>query len=363
MTPEKILIVGGYGEVGRRLATQLEAKAPDRVILAGRHPEQARGLPARRIDLDDPESIEQALDGVAVVVACVRQREPHLLRAAVRRGLAYTSIAPPWMTWTETGPLRVEAQRSGARIILAAGLEPGITSVLVRAAADRLGGAVETIESALLLSLGDAYGADSMGFILEEVAEPYSIVVDGLTQPMHAFERSKVVVFPDPVGSRRAYTMPFRDQLYYPATVGAKTAIARIALDPPWLAGIVAALLRVGLRRVLRRGGHDAVHGGLDALRRRYRDRDRYALVLEVRGGGRVIRWTLVGRRQADATAAGVAAITEALWSREVEAPGVWLAEQVIAPGPFLARLAEQGIVPSSEEFPAPAVARPTARA
>lgn len=359
MTPEKILIVGGYGEVGRRLAAQLETAAPDRVIIAGRHPEQARGLPARRIDVDDPASIEQALDGISVVVACVRQREPHLLRAAVRRGLAYTSIAPPWMPWPETGSLRAEAERSGARIILAAGLEPGITSVLVRTAADRLGG-VESVESALLLSLGDAYGADSMGFILEEVTEPYSIIVDGRPQPMHAFERSKVVVFPDPIGPRRAYTMPFRDQLYYPATVGARTAIARIALDPPWLAGIVAALLRVGLRRLLRRGGHSAVHGGIDALRRRYRDRDHYALVLEARGGGRMIRWTLIGRRQAEATAAGVAAITEALWSREVETPGVWLAEQVIAPGPFLARLAEQGIVPSSEEFPA--VADPTAR-
>lgn len=350
MTRDKILIVGGYGEVGSRIAAQLEAERPGRVIVAGRHPEKARGLPARPIDLGEPDSIEGALDGIDTVVACVRQREPHLLRAAVRRGLAYTSIAPPRITWADTEPLRAEAERTGARIILGAGLEPGITSVLVRAAADRLG-AVETVESALLLSLGDTYGPDSMGFILDEVAESYTITVDGRPRAMHAFEDAKRVAFPSPIGRQRAYTMPFTDQFYYPTTTGARTAIARIALDPPWLADTIAALLRVGLRRALRRG-RGALHGGLDALRRRYRDRDRYALVLEVRGNGRGLRWTLVGRQQAAATAAGAAAITAALASREVADAGVWLAEQVVTPGPFLARLAAQGLVPVATELP-----------
>lgn len=354
MTADNILIVGGYGEVGRRLSAHLEATEPNRVIVAGRHPEQAGGLRARRVDVDDAGSIEEALDDVSVVVACVRQREPHLLRAAVRRGIAYTSIAPPWIPWRETEPLREEAKGTGARIVLAAGVEPGITSVLVRAAADRLG-QVDEVETALMLGLGDAYGADSMAFILEEIGQAYSIVVNGKAQAAHAFERSKLIAFPAPVGLRRAYTMPFRDQLYYPMTVGANTAIARIALDPPWLASVLSGLLRVGLRRVLRRGGvRGALHGLIEKLRGRYAHRDHYALVVEVRGGDRIVRSTLVGRQQAEATAVGALAITEALWSREVQAPGVWLAEQVIAPQPFLSRLAAHGIVPFVEELAAP---------
>jgi saccharopine dehydrogenase-like NADP-dependent oxidoreductase len=352
MTTDDILIVGGYGEVGRRLAAQLEATQPNRVVVAGRHPEQASDMRARRIDADDAASIEAALDGVGVVVVCVRQREPHLLRAAVRRGIAYTSIAPPWMPLPETEALRAAAKRTRARIVLAAGLEPGITSVLVRAAAERLG-RVDAVETALLLSFGDAYGADSMAFIFEEVCQPYSIVIDGKTQTANAFERSKIVAFPEPIGTRRAYTMPFRDQLYYPITLGAKTAVARIALDPPWLAGALSMLLRVGFRRVLQRSGARRTAGLIEKLRGRYAGRDHYGLVIEVRGRGRTIRSTLIGRQQAEATAAGVGAITEALWSREVEAPGVWLAEQVIAPEPFLARLAAHGIVPITEEVSA----------
>ena len=208
MSSRGILIVGGYGEVGRRLEAQLEATFPNRTIVAGRHPERARRVGARRIDVEDPESIELAFEGVGVVVACVRQREPHLLRAAIRRGIAYTSIAPPWMPWSAIEPLDAEAKRTGARAVLAAGLEPGITSVLVRAAADRLGH-VDAVQTAMLLGLGDAYGADSMAFMVEEIGQPYAIVVDGRTRAVNAFERSKIVAFPAPIGRRRAYTCRF----------------------------------------------------------------------------------------------------------------------------------------------------------
>ena len=70
------------------------------------------------------------------------------------------------MPWDSLDGLRGEAVRSGARIILAAGLEPGLSSVLARLGADRLG-TINAIETGLLLGVGDAYGADSMAFLLE----------------------------------------------------------------------------------------------------------------------------------------------------------------------------------------------------
>lgn len=57
-----------------------------------------------------------------------------------------------------------------------------------------------------------------------------------------------------------------------------------------------------------------------------------------------------MGRQQAHATAVGAAAIAEALVLGEVKEPGVWLAEQVIAPVPFLARLSARGLIPVAEE-------------
>lgn len=349
--PPQILVVGGYGEVGSRIAGILEAAHAGTVVVAGRNPGRAAtGRPARRIDVEDPAAIDAALTGVDVVVACVRQREPLLLHAAVRRGLAYTSIAPPWLAWRELERLHREAQGTGARIVAAAGLEPGISSMLARIATDRLE-IIDAIETALLLGVGDAYGSDSMAFLVEELAQSYEILVDARLHPAKAFGAKTVVEFPDPIGRRLAYTMPFRDQLYYPHTLGARTSIARLALDPPWIARAISALLRFGARTLTQRAGpRDAIHRWTASLRRRYVDADRFALVVQARGGDRIVRATLSGRGQAQATAIGAAAIAHALAAREMNQPGVWLAEQVIDPDRFLARLADAGLVPTIED-------------
>lgn len=96
--PVDILVVGGYGVVGRRIAAMLAPRFPDRVIIAGRDEGRAarlcrelgRGTRAGRIDVNDARSIEEALDGVGTVMTCVAQREQHLLRAAIARGVGYT---------------------------------------------------------------------------------------------------------------------------------------------------------------------------------------------------------------------------------------------------------------------------------
>lgn len=155
----EILIVGGYGEVGRRIAMILAQAHAQSVIVAGRNPDRASEHPATRIDVDDEASIDAALHGVELVVACVRQRQPRLLRAAVRRRIAYTSIAPPQTDGSALDPLRAEAERKGARVVLGAGIEPGISSVLARVGADRVG-KFDAVETALLLGVGDAFGAD-----------------------------------------------------------------------------------------------------------------------------------------------------------------------------------------------------------
>lgn len=344
-----ILIVGGYGEVGRRVADLLEAEAPGRVIVGGRNPSRAQG-PSRRIDVGDPASIDAALDGIELVVACVRQPEAHLLDAVVRRGLAYTSIAPPWLPWPRLRELDPQARASGARVVVATGIEPGISSVLARMAADTLGG-VDAIENALVLGVGDAYGGDSMAFLIGELAEHYEVLVDGVPHPMRAFGASKSVTFPAPIGRRVAYTIPFRDQLYYPHTLGARTSIARIALEPAWLGRAIAILTRfAGARLTGSEHRRALLHRWTERLRRRHPEADRFALLVDVTRGDRRVRATLLGRGQAQATAIAAAATATALARREIAEPGVWLAEQAVDPQRFLARLATHGLVPTITE-------------
>jgi saccharopine dehydrogenase-like NADP-dependent oxidoreductase len=68
---EGILIVGGYGVVGRRIAAELAPDYPDRVIAAGRNPARAEeiaasighGVRGRKIDIAVPPSVAAGLSG------------------------------------------------------------------------------------------------------------------------------------------------------------------------------------------------------------------------------------------------------------------------------------------------------------
>ena len=354
-----ILITGGYGTVGRRVAADLAPDYPGRVVVAGRSTEKAaqlaievgHGVRGRRLDVGEPDSVEAALDGVGIVMSCIDQAEPHLLRAAIKRGLAYTDIAPHLMTRRPTEAMKAEAAQTGARIVLGSGLAPGISSMLALLGAERVG-AVESVESNVLLSVGDAYGPASRAYLLEEIALSYAVRVDGREVPMRPFARSARVTFPPPLGERTAYLFPFSDQVFFPETLGARTALSRLALDPPWLGTLLSALVGLRVTAMLRRraGAEERLQRLTAWLQRRYEGRDFYGVAVDVHGARGRVRISLVGHGQASGTAIGAAAVVRGLAEGQVRQPGIWLAEQVVLPVPFFERLATRGLVPAVED-------------
>jgi saccharopine dehydrogenase (NAD+, L-lysine-forming) len=218
MTEQAILIAGGYGVVGQRIAADLAPDYP--VIVAGRHLHQAtatataigNGVRGREIDVTVEWSVAVALEDVATVVSCIDQPRRSLLHSAIERGVRYTDITPHL---TELGrgaayeEIGAAARASGARVVLGTGIVPGISNVIVRALADTLGGA-DAIETSLLLSASDTTGPASFDYFLKELTMPFAVHVDGTDRPRLAFSDPRLIEFPMPFGPRSAYLFPFR---------------------------------------------------------------------------------------------------------------------------------------------------------
>jgi saccharopine dehydrogenase-like NADP-dependent oxidoreductase len=89
VSSQKILIVGGYGVVGTRIAAQLPAEYPGCVVIGGRNLERAddlaksigHGVRGRKIDITAPATIASALEDIAVVISCIDQPSRTLLWA------------------------------------------------------------------------------------------------------------------------------------------------------------------------------------------------------------------------------------------------------------------------------------------
>jgi len=354
-----ILIVGGAGMVGRKIAAILAPDYPGRVIIAGRDVEKASrvaseiglGVRTRHIDVADRNVVEKAMDGVGTVMSCVAQPEtPHLLLVSVARGSGYTDIAPKSLSRPPySDELKAEAVKNGARIILGAGLIPGISNIFARMGAEQVGPVV-SVESACLLSLGDEYGTDSRSFIAEEVATKFKTTINGSQMLVSPFSGPRRIQFQAPIGALTAYRFPFSDQIFYPATLGAQTAVTRLALMPQWVGGLFAVLLPlVGTAISKRQPGSSGgrLGGMMDLLKRKYQGLDWWGVQVDVEGGNGAFHASVQGHGQARATAISASAFVRALVEGEVQEAGIKTADQAIPVAPFLERLASHGLIPT----------------
>jgi saccharopine dehydrogenase-like NADP-dependent oxidoreductase len=346
-----ILVAGGYGVVGRRIAADLAIDYP--VVIAGRHFDRGeaiakqlgRGIRAQLLDVTDPDSVAAAVRASSLVVSCIDQPGRRLLNAAIDFGVMYTDITPHL---TELGrgwryeQLRQQAIGRGARVVLGTGIVPGISNVIARALADGLGGA-DRIVTSLLLSVHDESGPASLEYFAKELAMPFSRHVDGRDVAAWPFTEPVSIAFPQPFGERRAYLFPFSDQVLYPVTLAARSVETRLALDPPGMDRLLAFISRSGALRLLdlRRMREALVRYG---RRGQPTSPHRFALRVDLSSRRGSACGTLVGSSQADAAAAGASCTARALISGEVSSAGVWMPEEVMSPSTFFARLTARGL-------------------
>jgi uncharacterized protein YbjT (DUF2867 family) len=105
-----VLVTGGTGRLGRRVASRLQAAGCDVRVLTRRPSRTADGIAFLRGDLATGEGIDAAVDGAAVIVHCATSSRGdaaatlNLIRAASRSGnphLVYVSVVgvdhlPAW---------------------------------------------------------------------------------------------------------------------------------------------------------------------------------------------------------------------------------------------------------------------------
>jgi len=352
-SPAQVLILGGYGVIGSRVAARMASAFPDRVIVAGRDSLAAEaacrriglGSRPRRLDVSDRVSIENGLEGVGTIISCVSQSQPHALHAAIERGLAYTDVAPRLSLDVYIRQRADVASRTGACIVLGAGLSPGISNMMARQLST-LVDQPEHVETAILLGLGDEYGKDSLRHVIDAAAHPFSLHEHGEEHLVQPFSDGKPVNFGAGLGVRTAYLFPWSDVVNYPATLGVRSSVGRFAVNPAWASTACNWLMRAGVIRWLqtklaRRPGRRVP--ALDAIKRPYINDDRFALVVTMKGRGRELRALLSGRHQADVTAAAAAEFGRMLASHEIAVPGIWLPEQVVPHQAFFERLEASG--------------------
>ncbi|TMR11315.1 saccharopine dehydrogenase [Nonomuraea turkmeniaca] len=315
-----VLILGGYGAVGREAAAALVRNPATKVIVAGRDPGRAKPVPGTtmmRVDAADPDDLARALDGVTTVLMCAEIDNARVARACLERGIGYVDVTASYELLAGIQRLDGLARAHGATAAISVGLAPGVTNLLARICAERA--PASELRIGVLAGAGEQHGPAAVAWTLDGLG-----TLDG----------SWTMSFPAPYGARTVHRLPFSDQYTLPHTLGVPAARTGLCLDSRLFTALLAAARWPAVAGLLRRpkvrerllAAFEKAHFGSDGF-----------MVTVTSGKAQA---SFSGRMQSRAT--GLAA---ALLIRDLPAmpPGVRHIEQLVDPVVFLTELAADG--------------------
>lgn len=333
----RILVVGGSGQVGRLVAERLASLFPGRVAVAGRDLDRAtraaaaigHGAAGLSVDVSDPKAGD-ALDGVALVVACLNQTDTRFVEQCLRRGIHYIDISADDDYLARVERLDELAARQGSTAVLSVGVAPGLTNMLAARAVERMD-VVDRIDIVLEFGLGDEHGSAALGWMLDNLDAEYEVKEDGWPRSVRSFGENLKIRLPGQEEERAAYRFNFSDQHALGRTLDVPSVSTWVRFESRLVTWLSARAAQAGLGRVLRRRRWRKIalwlltniHTGSDACRVAVKATGRTG------DGAETLTLGLSGRQEALMTAAIAAEAARQVLADE-PAPGVHHSHQAI---------------------------------
>lgn len=333
----KVMIVGGYGQVGRSLAAWLAPQFPNRVIVAGRNSDKAAtcadeigyGAVGREIEILGPEKPDE-LDEVRLVVVCLDQLDTRFAELCIAHGIHYIDISADDRFLARVEVFDRTARQHGSTVVLSVGVAPGLTNMLAAHAMRRMT-IVERIDVLLEIGLGDHHGRAAVEWMFDNLDAHYDVMENGQPRKVRSFGESIMIKLPDQRHVIPAYRFNFSDQHVIARTLHVASVSTWVRFDDRIATWILAMASRAGLGSLVRTGWLRRLAVWLFINVRLGSDTCGIAVRAVGRGsrGERSLTVGLIGRKEARMTAIVAAETVRQLLSGGAKA-GVFHSHQIV---------------------------------
>lgn len=213
--PLRVLVLGGYGHFGGRIARTLAADGRFELLVAGRDMARARAFVAasgavgqlmRPLELDAaaPDlAARLAATAPALVIHTAgpfQERDYAVARAALAAGAHYVDLADARTYVTGFAQLHALAQRAGRLAVTGASSVPGLSAAVVAAHLHRFA-RLEAVESGISPGNRTPRGLATTQAILGYVGQPFPVLRDGVRGDVHGWQSLRREHYPG-VGTR-----------------------------------------------------------------------------------------------------------------------------------------------------------------
>ncbi|MCK0471774.1 saccharopine dehydrogenase family protein [Halalkalibacter sp. APA_J-10(15)] len=215
---DKIIVIGGYGHVGRKVCRQLANDFPSIVYAAGRNEKKAKEFAQSTngkvlpLYIDVSEGVDPALlHDVRIVIMCVEQTSTDFVVQCLKHGITYIDITASYSFIEQVEKLNDIAIENEATALLSVGLAPGISNLLATWAAAKLDTLTE-MNLFIMLGLGDEHGREAIRWTLQQTKETFKLREKEEVVSYPGFTDGKATDFVSQLNKRNAYRFNFADQ-------------------------------------------------------------------------------------------------------------------------------------------------------
>ena len=244
----KVLVIGGYGNFGRRICESLAKEESINLIVAGRDITKASELAARlkkehplleiegiALNIDAPEfvpDLQQLLPNLVIHTSGPYQNQPyHVPKACIKIGAHYIDLADDRRFVCDISQLNEEATQAGVLLVSGASSVPALSSAVVDHFLPEFE-QLHRIEYAIAPGNQLDRGYATIKAILSYTGHPFSTWVNSQWVPVYGWMDSIVQDFGPPIGSRHLANIDIPDLELFPERYNAlKTLRFRAGLE------------------------------------------------------------------------------------------------------------------------------------
>ncbi len=364
---QQVLILGGQGRIGRRVAADLVTHTNAKVTVTGRSqrskPTLALGsqVQALELELDDRDKLTASIHALQtddrqqrnVVVHCAgpfHHRDGRVLEACIAAGVNYVDVSDhPSYTRTAIA-YREAAAAAGITAIVNTGIFPGISNSMVRQSIEQLDTA-DTVHLSYVVAGSGGAGVTVMRTTFLGLQRPFQAWLKGRWQMVKPYSDREVVEFPPPYGRVGVYWFDVPEAFTIPSAFPVKTVMTKFGTVPDFYNFLTWSVARWWHPRLLQTR---AVIEFLSQVSHFMTDvTDRFsgigvAIRVEVDGqkdGSPAKSYaTLVHKNTAIAAGYGTGSVTELLLVGKLDKPGVWAIEEALSTALFTQAMQSRGV-------------------
>jgi lysine 6-dehydrogenase len=353
----KIVVLGGYGDMGQGAVQDLIAHTDAEVVIADYRIEKAKEYAAQLgpratavfVDANDPALLASVVQGADAMVGAIGPFYRYALKmatAAVQARVNYVDICDDYGPIREVFALDEVAKAAGVTLITGLGWTPGITNLMCRLGASRLD-SVDEIKVSWAGGAEDSQGLAVVMHVFYAVTGMVPTYKDGQWVDVEAGTGKEPVDFGGVLGTVKVFHCGHPEPMTVPRYIKARAVSLKGALTPEWNNGLAEVFVKLGLTstprrietvsKIIHKVEHILGAGGVPF------SGARVDVIGEKDGQPRTVTYRTVDKMK---RLTGIPAAIGGwmLAQGQVKAKGVYAPEGCLEPEPFFAELAKRDI-------------------